>query len=713
MGIFNFMAGRNKQPAGTGSPMSLMAALQDVAAREQHDAAGVLGTSATLDALDARIMVVDAQRTVVLVNSSALQMLMQAEVEIRKQVPGFAADRLVGSKIDMFYRNAAQQATVFDTLVSTQRDKLQLGQRSFDVIASPVFGAASERLGTVLEWRDTTERMRREKDDQDRQIQDRSASSEGSRLKAALDKVSSRIMVSDAGNVITYINEALVSMLTEAERDIRKEMPDFNARALVGRSSELFNRHLVQPRTAGLASVAGQTYLAIGGRSFTLVTSQMLDGEGRRTGSVIEWKDKTEELRFEAEVQNAIDAAIDGKLATRIAVGTQTGFLANVSGGINQIFASFDSVISEASAVLGGLASGSLTRKITKEYKGSYETLKLDINSTIDKLVEVVTDIRETAEKVKQGASEITNGNTNLSQRTEEQAASLEETSAAMEEITTTVQQNAANAVQANTLARGARETAENGGNVVGKAISAMQAISDSSNKINDIIGVIDEIAFQTNLLALNAAVEAARAGDQGRGFAVVADEVRNLAGRSATAAKEIKELIKDSGNKVQEGASLVNKSGETLDEIVTAVKKVNDIVAEISTASDEQATGLNEINRAVGEMDEMTQQNAALVEEAAAASESLGTQAETLESLLAFFDTGVRRVVQSVAKPVEKAAPARGAAEKKPLERKPAARRMAESKVPPRAAAATARAAVKARPSRNDDGDENNWSEF
>jgi methyl-accepting chemotaxis protein len=386
-----------------------------------------------------------------------------------------------------------------------------------------------------------------------------------------------------------------------------------------------------------------------------------------------------------------------------------------MSASINKLLGSFESVIDEVKDVVGSLATGNLTRKITRDYQGSYGGLKTDINNTVDKLVQMVTDIRDTAEKVKQGAAEITSGNTNLSQRTEEQAASLEETSAAMEEITTTVQQNAANAVQANTLARGARETAENGGNVVGRAISAMQAISDSSKKINDIIGVIDEIAFQTNLLALNAAVEAARAGDQGRGFAVVADEVRNLAGRSATAAKEIKELIKDSGTKVQEGASLVNKSGETLDEIVTAVKKVNDIVAEISTASDEQATGLNEINRAVGEMDEMTQQNAALVEEAASASEALGGQADALEDLLDFFDTGVKHVRHVEVKPTVKPATPRKAADRKLTERRPAAaaRKPAMDRRAPTSPMRAAAAKPVARPAKSDDSDDNNWSEF
>ena len=207
--------------------------------------------------------------------------------------------------------------------------------------------------------------------------------------------------------------------------------------------------------------------------------------------------------------------------------------------------------------------------------------------------------------------------------------------------MTSTVKQSADNARQANQLAAGARDQAEKGGDVVSRAVGAMAEINDSSKKISDIIGVIDEIAFQTNLLALNAAVEAARAGEQGRGFAVVAAEVRNLAQRSATAAKEIKGLIKDSVEKVEEGSRLVDDSGKTLEEIVTAVKKVSDIIAEIAAASQEQSAGIEQVNKAVMQLDEVTQQNAALVEEAAAASESLDEQAHSLAQTMEFFQLG------------------------------------------------------------------------
>lgn len=295
--------------------------------------------------------------------------------------------------------------------------------------------------------------------------------------------------------------------------------------------------------------------------------------------------------------------------------------------------------LKQAVKVADGIAEGKLSYPIHVDSKDEIGQLMEALKSMQSKLSDMVTEIRTGANNVSTSSSEISRGNTDLSQRTEEQASSLEETASSIEELTGSVNQNADNARQANQLASSARNQAGEGGKVVSSAITAMEEINTSSQKIADIIGVIDDIAFQTNLLALNAAVEAARAGEQGRGFAVVASEVRNLAQRSAEAAKEIKNLINDSVGKVTEGSRLVNESGETLDEIVLSVKKVSDIVAEIAASSNEQASGIEQVNKAVAQMDQMTQQNAALVEEAAAASESMDEQAKELSSLMDFFE--------------------------------------------------------------------------
>jgi len=306
--------------------------------------------------------------------------------------------------------------------------------------------------------------------------------------------------------------------------------------------------------------------------------------------------------------------------------------------------------VAETREVLGKLADGDLTASIQGEFSGDFASLRESINGTMTKLRDLVASILQATDSITGASSEIAKGNADLSQRTEEQASSLEETASTIEELTGTVKQNADNAAQANQLAQDAREQAEKGGNVVRDAVTAMGEINASSKKISDIIGVIDEIAFQTNLLALNAAVEAARAGEQGRGFAVVAAEVRSLAQRSADAAKEIKSLINDSVTKVQDGSKLVDESGETLDQIVTAVGKVSDIISEIAAASAEQSSGIDQVNKAVSQLDEVTQQNASLVEEAAAASKTLDEQAQGLCQSMSFFTTGSTRTTQPAA---------------------------------------------------------------
>ena len=285
------------------------------------------------------------------------------------------------------------------------------------------------------------------------------------------------------------------------------------------------------------------------------------------------------------------------------------------------------------------LAKGALTYRINTEFADEYKKVQSDFNAAIGQLQETVGAIVTSVREVSNASAEISTSTTDLSQRTEEQAASLEETSASMEQISATVKQNASNAQQANQFAVGTREVADRGGEVVAEAVKAMSRIEESSRKISDIIGVIDEIARQTNLLALNAAVEAARAGEAGRGFAVVASEVRSLAQRSSQAAKDIKDLIVNSSSgQVQEGVELVNRAGTSLNEILASIKKVAGIVSDIAAASAEQATGLEQVGKALTQMDEVTQQNSALVEENAATAKTLEHQARAMDERVAFF---------------------------------------------------------------------------
>jgi len=348
------------------------------------------------------------------------------------------------------------------------------------------------------------------------------------------------------------------------------------------------------------------------------------------------------------------NAKVQSALTLIIAISLAAFGLAMVIGFL--IARSITRPLRGAVSVASAVAKGDLTQRI--EVKSTDETGQLlqalkDMN---DSLAGIVAEVRSNTDSITTASQQIAQGNADLSQRTEEQASSLEETASSMEELTSTVKQNAENAKQANQLATNASDIAVKGGQVVGDVVHTMASISDSSKKIVDIISVIEGIAFQTNILALNAAVEAARAGEQGRGFAVVAGEVRNLAQRSAAAAKEIKTLIDDSVGKVEIGARQVDQAGATMNEIVQAVKRVTDIMSEIAAASNEQSAGIEQVNQAIIQMDEVTQQNAALVEEAAAAAEAMQEQAGVLMEAVSIFKLeGGSVMSRAAAKPVAK----------------------------------------------------------
>jgi len=286
------------------------------------------------------------------------------------------------------------------------------------------------------------------------------------------------------------------------------------------------------------------------------------------------------------------------------------------------------------------IAQGNLSPELLR-HQAPEGSVQASLNAMLKSLVSVVHEVRNNADGVAGGSTEIANGNADLSQRTEQQASALQETAASMEQLSTTVKQNADNARQVNQLALGASQVATKGGGSVQEVVNAMQDISESSRQIGEIVGVIDGIAFQTNILALNAAVEAARAGEQGKGFAVVAGEVRNLAQRSAQAAREIKQLIATSATRVKQGTELADQAGATMAEVLHSIQRVTDLMGEISSASDEQSAGVAQVGKAVSQMDQVTQQNAALVEESAAAAASLRTQAQQLVQAVSIFQLG------------------------------------------------------------------------
>ena len=528
------------------------------------------------------------------------------------------------------------------------------------------------RQDEVGELMQAMQRMQR--DLRERIETDAAIARENLRIRTALDYSSTGVYLTDPNNTIVYSNRALQQTLAQYQDDVRRDLPDFDAQAsLVGKPVTVLE-HRGEMDASLVANLkahgVARRPMQYGDAQFAQVASTIRNEAGDTVGYVVEWRDRTQEAQVEAEVARVIAQAAAGDLSGRIDASGKEGFFLQLAQQINGLLDANAGSIEQISGLLAALSQGDLTVRMHGDYQGVFARMRDDANATAAQLSEIVTRIKQSSRAISSAAGEIASGNSDLSRRTEQQAASLEETAASMEELTSTVRQNAEHARQANQLAIGAHGVASQGGDVVGQVVTTMSAIEASSKKIAEIISVIDGIAFQTNILALNAAVEAARAGEQGRGFAVVASEVRTLAQRSAAAAKEIKGLIDDSVGKVNDGSALVHKAGATMGEIVASVQRVTDIMAEISAASQEQSAGIEQVNQTVVQMDETTQQNAALVEEATAAARAMEEQAGHLSEAVSIF------VVDEAETVVAPRAPAPRVAAPAPAPAAPAARR-------------------------------------
>jgi methyl-accepting chemotaxis protein I, serine sensor receptor len=432
-------------------------------------------------------------------------------------------------------------------------------------------------------------------------------------------------------------SEALMQEAFKMMEEIRKA-PKLEGTEALGQAVDAALKEydsVIKGQAKALANMAIQDYLNLNDAATNVNT--------KFRGAVDDYltfiDKRTDELAAQAQVDHNISRSVTIALlviAAVLAIGCWIFINRTVLRPLHEAGDHFEKI-----------ASGDFTGRIEVRSTNEIGQMFSAVKRMQESLTRTVATVRRGVDEINVGAREISAGNTDLSSRTEQQAASLEETAASMEELASTVKQNADNARQANQLAASASDVAERGGSAVAEVVNTMQGISASSRKISEIVSVIDGIAFQTNILALNAAVEAARAGEQGKGFAVVAGEVRSLAQRSAQAAKEIKGLIEDSVTKVGAGSQQVERAGATMQEIVASVKRVTDIMGEISAASEEQSSGIDQVNRAVSQMDEVTQQNAALVEEAAAAAGSLQEQAHRLAEAVAVFKINAGEVIE------------------------------------------------------------------
>ncbi len=577
-----------------------------------------------VDNLSIPVLIADKDYKITYANNASKEAIKKLE----KYMP-IPADKLIGANIDIFHKNPSHQRNLLSGLGDkSHKAEFKVGDEWLNLTATMLKDLKGKFNGAFIDWRIVTEEKRMQE--------------ESDRKQSMIDNLSLPVMLCNEEFKITYVNNATKNALKKLENLMPVKIDN-----LVGTSIDIFHKNPSHQRNllSDPKKLPFQSKFPLGPEWLYLNANMLPMKDGKFTGAFIDWRLITDEVKNEesvklaqANINDLINAAQQGDLTRRIDAAQFQGFYKDLANSMNGLMNTIVEPINASISVITSLSEGDLTKQMEGEYKGSFGQIKDTLNSTITRLKTTVARIKDSSESVKSASGEISAGSTDLSSRTEEQASSLEETAASMEQLTGTVKQNSENANNASSLSIEARGVAERGGKVAVDAVSAMGSIEKSSQKISDIISVIDEIAFQTNLLALNAAVEAARAGDAGKGFAVVAQEVRSLAGRSASASKEIKTLINESSQQVKSGAELVNQAGKTLEEIVNSVKKVSDIMSEIASASSQQSTGLDEINSAIAQMDEVTQQNAALVEQNTAAAQSLVQQANELEQMMRFF---------------------------------------------------------------------------
>ncbi|QDL91919.1 methyl-accepting chemotaxis protein [Paroceanicella profunda] len=455
----------------------------------------------------------------------------------------------------------------------------------------------------------------------------------------ALDRATTMIMLADKDYSIRYLNGSLQDMFRKHEDAMRKDLPSFSLDKLVGCNIDIFHKEPAATR-AMLNALKGThiARLTLGGRHLRLAVHAIHDAKGNRTGTLVEWRDDTEERRVQTDLEQVIAHASNGNFSARVNAKIENGQLRRMAEAVNKLIDAVEHGLSEALTVIDGMARGDLTSRMTGTYSGEFGRLQSNLNGFGDRLAELVAMIRETSDVMQSTLTAIVSDAGDLSSRAEQQASALEETAATMEEMSATVRSNASNAKEAASLATTSSKSVQEAGEVVKETVSAIERIEVSSGRIAEIITVIDSIAFQTNLLALNAAVEAARAGDAGRGFAVVASEVRTLAQRSSESASDIKNLIQAGESNVADGVMLVRQTGGVLETILKSVTALSGKVSEIAGANVEQSAGVDEITANVSHLDQITQENSALASKSASSAQDAMHRAERLAELIAFF---------------------------------------------------------------------------
>ncbi len=597
---------------------------EDIETARQH-AIESRRINAALDSASTCITLSDADNTIIYVNEAAQKMFDAVKQDVQSVAPGFGADGLEGEDMRLLLAGNADAEVVLDGLTEPARFDMAFGEREFRIMASPVFDESGDKIGVVTEWEDRTEELRARRIEQERIESERIIARENTRVKAALDCAEVNIMMADTNLDIIYMNKAVESMFADIEDTLKEVIPGFNRNDLLGKNIDVFHRDPSHQRE--ILENLQNTYRStvdVNGLTLHIIATPVFDEDGERLGTVVEWQNRTAEVEVENEVANIVDAAARGDFSQQVCEEGKQGFFLKLAQGINQILSTTDTSIEDVVRVLRGLASGDLTQKIEKDYQGVFAQLKDDVNTTVDRLTEVLATVHGSSEASANTASQVSGTAQDLGDGSSTQAASLEQISSAMEQMSANIRQSANNAGQTEKIAQKAANDADESGQTVLEAVTAMKSIAEK-------ISIIEEIARQTNLLALNAAIEAARAGEHGKGFAVVASEVRKLAERSQKAAGEIGEL---SSNTVE----VAEQAGERLSQLVPDIQKTAELVQEISVAAREQDVGSDEINRALQQLDQVVQQSAAAAEELASSAQELSAQVEEQRDAMSFF---------------------------------------------------------------------------
>jgi len=600
-------------------------AVELAAERSAHENARI---RMALDATSTAVMIADASEQVVYMNQSVTKLLQDAEADLRKDLPDFRAAQIVGGNISRFHKNPAHQTNMLSRLTAPHMADINVGGRTFGLVATPMFGAKNERLGTVVEWKDRAF-----------EIEAAKQAATNLRIRQALDYVSTPVRISDAEGTIVYINKALKDTLVRDRDAFSKSIPGFDPEKIVGGSVAVF---YADPSSAlQRLQAIDQTVtsrLKLGNRDYDVITSPIRNADNSKVGTVGQWLDVTDQLIAQEEIGQIVAAASVGNFTQRIEPEGKSGFYLQLSEGMNRLMDTSETGLNEVVRMLRALAAGDLTERITADYSGTFGELKEYSNSTSEQLAGIIGEVRNAAEALTSASEQVSSTAQSLAQSASEQAAGVERTSSSVEQLSSSVAQNTENAKVTDGMATKSATDAVEGGEAVNRTADAMKQIASK-------VSIIDDIADQTNLLALNAAIEAARAGASGKGFAVVAAEVRKLAERSQVASKEIGELATNS-------VQMSETAGRLLTAMIPSIRKTSDLVQEISAASDEQTNGLGHISTAMNQLNQATQQNAAASEQLAATAEEMSGQAGALQQLMDFFKVEEGAKIRTSAEP-------------------------------------------------------------